>query len=106
MTTTSVIKSKRNSKTILKNKTNENVAKIFIPLVPCTHDSLFDLVDPIVWERIIKQDMDLDYAIIFQKQSADKIFQQLENEIEYYTGNLSKVHVYNKWYDIPRKQVN
>lgn len=60
---------------------------------------------PYNWRRITHENLILKYARIFSKSTADYIFQKLEEEVEYFSGDLLKVKVYGKWHDIPRKQV-
>ncbi|XP_060537683.1 DNA oxidative demethylase ALKBH2-like [Pantherophis guttatus] len=39
------------------------------------------------------------------RAQADEIFQQLEKEVEYFEGEFTKLHIFGKWHEIPRKQV-
>ncbi|XP_072271461.1 DNA oxidative demethylase ALKBH2 [Pyxicephalus adspersus] len=78
-------------KVLVKKKKNE---------VP---DSLLEQC--FVWRRIIEVNLSCDYTILFTKREATEIFQQLEQEIVYFSGDLSKVHVFGKWHNVPRKQV-
>ncbi|KFP36427.1 Alpha-ketoglutarate-dependent dioxygenase alkB 2, partial [Chlamydotis macqueenii] len=39
------------------------------------------------------------------KAEADEIFRQLEEEVEYFEGEMTKLQVFGKWHHIPRKQV-
>ncbi|KAA0203924.1 hypothetical protein HAZT_HAZT003493 [Hyalella azteca] len=57
------------------------------------------------WQRITAEHLNLDYAVVFPKIIAAKIFDALEKELEYFTGDLARVKVFGKWHDIPRKQV-
>uniref|UniRef100_UPI00398F0438 DNA oxidative demethylase ALKBH2 n=1 Tax=Pristiophorus japonicus TaxID=55135 RepID=UPI00398F0438 len=57
------------------------------------------------WRRIRAEGLDCDYTKLFTKSEADEIFVQLEKELEYFSGDLTKVLVFGKWHDIPRKQV-
>ena len=57
------------------------------------------------WKKVKALDLDLDYCIFFNKTQADRLLHLLENELEYNTGQLAKVHIFGKWMDIPRKQV-
>ncbi|XP_069817491.1 DNA oxidative demethylase ALKBH2 [Dendropsophus ebraccatus] len=66
-------------------------------------DSLLEQV--YAWKRICAENLSCDYTSLFHKAEADGIFQQLEKEIVYFTGELSKVQVYGKWHNVPRKQV-
>ncbi|XP_007058394.2 DNA oxidative demethylase ALKBH2 [Chelonia mydas] len=57
------------------------------------------------WKQIRAEGLNCDYKILFSKTEADKIFQELEKEVEYFEGDLTKVQVFGKWHNIPRKQV-
>ncbi|XP_049721810.1 DNA oxidative demethylase ALKBH2 isoform X1 [Elephas maximus indicus] len=56
------------------------------------------------WRHIRAQDLDCDYTVLFGRAEADEIFQQLEKEVEYFTGELARVQMFGKWHDVPRKQ--
>lgn len=58
------------------------------------------------WRKITSENLDLSYTILFPKRTADMIFERLENEVEYFSGDLLKVQVFGKWHQIPRKQVS
>ncbi|XP_028905139.1 DNA oxidative demethylase ALKBH2 [Ornithorhynchus anatinus] len=66
------------------------------------------MADPSVggyrWQQIKAEGLDCDYAVLFGRAEADGLFQELEREVEYFTGDLSKVQVFGKWHSIPRKQ--
>nr|XP_033812720.1 DNA oxidative demethylase ALKBH2 isoform X2 [Geotrypetes seraphini]XP_033812721.1 DNA oxidative demethylase ALKBH2 isoform X2 [Geotrypetes seraphini] len=57
------------------------------------------------WKKISAEGLDCDYTLLFNKTEADKIFCDLEKEITYFSGDSTKVQVYGKWHNIPRKQV-
>ncbi|XP_058137502.1 DNA oxidative demethylase ALKBH2 [Dasypus novemcinctus] len=57
------------------------------------------------WRHIRAEGLDCDYTILFRRAEADEIFQELEREVEYFTGALAKVQVFGKWHNVPRKQV-
>ncbi|NXW16321.1 ALKB2 demethylase, partial [Circaetus pectoralis] len=57
------------------------------------------------WQEIRAEGLSCDYRLLFGKAEADEIFQQLEEEVEYFEGDMTKLHVFGKWHDIPRKQV-
>lgn len=61
---------------------------------------------PLVTKKILREGLDLDYIAFFGRRTADYIFQRLESEVEYFTGDLLKIRVYGKWHKIPRKQVS
>lgn len=56
------------------------------------------------WRRIRAEGLDCDYTVLFAKAEADAIFQELEKEVEYFTGALARVQVFGKWHNVPRKQ--
>lgn len=58
----------------------------------------------LTWGRIRAEGLDCDYTILFGKAEADEIFQELEKEVEYFTGALARVQVFGKWHSVPRKQ--
>lgn len=60
---------------------------------------------PFTFKFISGENLKLKYAKIFSKQVSDYIFQRLEKEVEYFSGDLVKVNVFGKWHNIPRKQV-
>lgn len=57
------------------------------------------------WRKIIRNNLDLDYTLLFPCDVADSLLQVLENELDYFTGDLAKIHIFGKWLDVPRKQV-
>ncbi|XP_027001526.2 DNA oxidative demethylase ALKBH2 isoform X1 [Tachysurus fulvidraco] len=63
-----------------------------------------DFPHPIPWQKIEAQELDCDYGLIFSNEEANRLFMQLEEEVEYFTGSEAKVQVYGKMYSIPRKQ--
>ncbi|GAB5579138.1 DNA oxidative demethylase ALKBH2 [Prionailurus viverrinus] len=56
------------------------------------------------WQHIRAEGLSCDYTVLFGKAEADKIFQELEREVEYFTGALARVQVFGKWHSVPRKQ--
>lgn len=63
------------------------------------------LKSDIKWKNIYSTNLHLTYAIVFSKSVSEKFFQQLEKEVEYYSREITKVKIYGKWCNIPRKQV-
>lgn len=58
------------------------------------------------FNTIKNEGLHLEYCTSFlEKESADKLFQSLERDLEYFSRDLSRVKVFGKWHDIPRKQV-
>jgi len=59
----------------------------------------------ISFKKFTSDNLDCDYGLVYSHEEARDIFRQCEEEISYFTGQLSKVFVFGKWHDIPRKQV-
>jgi hypothetical protein len=55
-------------------------------------------------KKITAERLDLDYVVLFSKDIASEILNQIENSVEYLEGDLSKVKVFGKWHPIPRQQ--
>ncbi|XP_071948928.1 DNA oxidative demethylase ALKBH2-like [Antedon mediterranea] len=62
--------------------------------------------DKLSVQKIIGENLDYDYLQLLDKGAADTLFKKCEEEIDYFTGDLTKVKVYGKWFNIPRKQVS
>lgn len=59
-----------------------------------------------MWNKIIREGLDVEYnSFFFSIKEANELFEELENELVYFTGNLARVKVFGKWHDIPRQQV-
>ncbi|XP_033113498.1 DNA oxidative demethylase ALKBH2-like isoform X2 [Anneissia japonica] len=56
-------------------------------------------------KKISGENLDCDYIQLLDRKSADNLYQKCEKELEYFTGDLAKVRVFGKWFNIPRKQV-
>ncbi|XP_063310755.1 DNA oxidative demethylase ALKBH2 isoform X1 [Pelobates fuscus] len=63
------------------------------------------LAEHLTWKEIRAEGLSCDYTLLYTKTEADVIFQQLEREITYFPEDLSRVQVYGKWHNVPRKQV-
>lgn len=57
------------------------------------------------WKKIKKENLDLDYVVLFPRPVATALLQALEEQVEYFTGDLARVKVFGKWHNLPRKQV-
>ncbi|NXS58577.1 ALKB2 demethylase, partial [Brachypteracias leptosomus] len=57
------------------------------------------------WQEIRAEGLCCDYRLLFGQAEADRLFQQLEEEVEYFEGEMTKLQVFGKWHNIPRKQV-
>uniref|UniRef100_A0A6A7G029 DNA oxidative demethylase ALKBH2 n=1 Tax=Hirondellea gigas TaxID=1518452 RepID=A0A6A7G029_9CRUS len=77
----------------------------------CLHKAL-DLTFPsikqqnIVWKKICAENLMLDYCILFPQGIANTLFNMLEEELQYFTGDLTRIKVFGKWHNIPRKQAS
>ncbi|XP_062890278.1 DNA oxidative demethylase ALKBH2 [Mobula hypostoma] len=58
------------------------------------------------WKHLRADGLNCDYTKLFTKSEADDIFLELERTLEYFSGDLTKVQVFGKWHNIPRKQVS
>ncbi|CAG9783443.1 unnamed protein product [Diatraea saccharalis] len=59
----------------------------------------------ITWKNIKDQGLDLDYTIAIPKNIANELLKELDESLEYFTGELSQVRVFGKLYPLPRQQV-
>nr|XP_020450009.1 DNA oxidative demethylase ALKBH2 [Monopterus albus]XP_020450010.1 DNA oxidative demethylase ALKBH2 [Monopterus albus]XP_020450011.1 DNA oxidative demethylase ALKBH2 [Monopterus albus]XP_020450012.1 DNA oxidative demethylase ALKBH2 [Monopterus albus] len=66
--------------------------------------ALAEFSHPVPWQKIEAEGLDVDYALLFSKEEADRLFKQLEEEMVYSTGEEAKVQVFGKVYNIPRQQ--
>ena len=74
---------------------------------PITQNDIFTVLNNLSelnWRKITAENLNLDYAIMFTQQEAYRIYNHLENEIAY--ENESKVQVFGKWHNVPRKQAS
>ena len=62
--------------------------------------------ETVKWRSLTGENLNCTYCILYQKKLADEIFKMCEDQIEYNSGHLTKVQIFGKWHDIPRKQVN
>lgn len=67
--------------------------------------SLLNDDDEFYLKRITGPQLDIQYGKLFSTEIATEIFEKLENEVIYLTGDSARVYVYGIWYDIPRKHV-
>ncbi|CAH2074720.1 unnamed protein product, partial [Iphiclides podalirius] len=61
--------------------------------------------DKLIWKSIKEDGLDLEYAVVMPKSIANSLFCELENTLEYFTGDLTKIKVFGKVYPLPRQQV-
>lgn len=48
-------------------------------------------VETVSWKSIKQEGLDLDYTVAIPKGVASALFQELENTLEYFTGDLAKI---------------
>ena len=56
------------------------------------------------WTHFNKNDLNISHAVILTQKQCNDFFDRLESELEYFTGDLARVKVFGKCYDIPRQQ--
>lgn len=59
----------------------------------------------VVWKSIKKEGLDIEYSVPINRTISTYIFKELENTVEYFTGDFAKVKVFGKEYPLPRQQV-
>lgn len=57
------------------------------------------------WDKITGENLDVDYAVLFSPEEAQKYFEALESTVKYFDGDLAKIKIFGKWQSIPRQQV-
>ncbi|XP_013141360.1 PREDICTED: alpha-ketoglutarate-dependent dioxygenase alkB homolog 2-like [Papilio polytes] len=62
-------------------------------------------VNNVTWKTIREDGLDLDYAKVIPRPIANILYRELEDTLEYFTGDLSKIKVFGKIYPLPRQQV-
>ena len=55
---------------------------------------------PVPWQKIESEGLDCDYALLFSKEEAEKLFRQLEQEVVYATGTTSKPFSVKLWVEV------
>lgn len=53
------------------------------------HGTPAEFANPVPWQKIEAEGLDCDYAQLFSKDEADRLFQKLEEELVYSTGTKS-----------------
>lgn len=74
----------------------------------CFRTMNFDCVvkEKISWKKITAENLDTDYASQFlPRNTADTLFNLLQKDVEYFSGDLAQVRIFGKWHPIPRQQV-
>lgn len=92
MSTKNVIRPRKNTRKDEENQYDDKIT---------TNDFL-----SMKWRLIKAENLDLQYAIVFNKTRADEIFDKLERDTTYFSGDLTRVFVFGKWHDVPRKTVS
>lgn len=57
----------------------------------------------LAWTEICRDDLNIRYRVVLGPEECDQVFLQLEQEVEYLTGELAQVKVYGKVHPIPRQ---
>lgn len=55
------------------------------------HGAFAEFSHPVPWQKIEAEGLDCDYALLFSKEEADHLFEQLEEEVVYSTGTTSNL---------------
>lgn len=58
------------------------------------------------YRRIVAENLDVETAILFDKNLSYEIHKGLDAAVEYYEENSLKVKVFGKWHPVPRKMVS
>lgn len=97
-----VIKSKRKNE-----EGDEKGTKSKEPRVDGDNDVKLEasLDKELTFRRIRGDGLNCDYTILYCQREADELLKECEENLEYNTGDLARVHVFGKWHSIPRKQV-
>ena len=66
--------------------------------------SILTHIPDLTWKKITAENLDLNYAVMFTPKESRMIFNHLEKDITYETD--SKVQVFGKWHNVPRKQAS
>ncbi|GJQ84063.1 putative THO complex [Trypoxylus dichotomus] len=56
------------------------------------------------WRKTAEEGLDVDYALLLPRSLADELMKQLQETVQYFEGELSKIKVFDKWHNIPRQQ--
>ncbi|KAL8180021.1 UNVERIFIED_CONTAM: Alpha-ketoglutarate-dependent dioxygenase alkB 2 [Gekko kuhli] len=83
-----------------KNETKEKRPSLPVALLDEPRQMRAD-----AWREIRAEGLNCSYTVLFGKAKADGLFQEMEKEVEYFEGELTKLQVFGKWHNIPRKQV-
>ncbi|KAJ1520178.1 hypothetical protein ONE63_004392 [Megalurothrips usitatus] len=59
---------------------------------------------PLSWRKVSADGLDVDYCRLLDGALADRTLAALEEDVDYFTGDLAQVFVFGKWHDIPRQQ--
>ena len=57
----------------------------------------------IVWKTIQRDQLQLRYSVVFPLATCNTFLSNLEKEVSYLSGDMSKVKIFGKWHNIPRK---
>ncbi|TNN24542.1 DNA oxidative demethylase ALKBH2 [Liparis tanakae] len=59
---------------------------------------------PVPWQKIESEGLDCDDALLLSPEEADRLLEQLEEEVVYSTGEEATVQVFGKVHGVPRQQ--
>lgn len=92
----------KKSKTILKDPLDTSLINC-----PLFREKIIASIDnfSIKFQQIKSENLLLEYSTLFQPLVCAELLAALEQELEYFTGDLARVRVFGKWHNIPRKQV-
>lgn len=65
---------------------------------------LSDVVKPPAKRKLINRNLDLDLMQLYEFEKASQLFKQLEEQIQYNDPEQSRIQVFGRWHNIPRKQ--
>ncbi|XP_047505529.1 DNA oxidative demethylase ALKBH2-like [Pieris napi] len=63
------------------------------------------IIDEIAWKSIKNDGLDIEYSTPIPRALASAIIKELDETLEYFTGDLAKIRVFGKIYPLPRQQV-
>ena len=66
-------------------------------------DSSNDETLNIVWKKVNRDELQIRHSVVFPLSTCNAYVQNLEKEVSYLTGDMSKVKIFGKWHNIPRK---
>ena len=68
-------------------------------------ETIVATTNEIVFRTLKGENLNCEYCRFLSRSDADNLLKECESTLSYNTGDLAKVHIYGKWLDIPRQQV-